>query len=67
ANPLGAIASAALLLRYSCRLEREARALENAISKALADGYGTPDLKSQPNRVSTNELGDIVRQNLAEN
>jgi 3-isopropylmalate dehydrogenase len=64
ANPLGAIASAALLLRYTCKLEREAKALEDAISKALADGYGTPDLKSQPKRVSTTELGDVVRQHL---
>jgi len=64
ANPLGAIASAAMLLRYTCKLEREAKALEDAISKALADGYGTPDLKSQPKRVSTTELGDVVRRHL---
>jgi 3-isopropylmalate dehydrogenase len=62
ANPLGAIASAALLLRYSCKLEREAKALEDAISKALANGYGTHDLKSQPKRVSTTELGGLVRR-----
>jgi 3-isopropylmalate dehydrogenase len=64
ANPLGAIASAAMLLRYTCKLEREAKALEDAISKALADGFGTPDLRSQPKRVSTTELGDAVRQNI---
>jgi 3-isopropylmalate dehydrogenase len=66
ANPLGAIASAAMLLRYSCKLEREAKALDQAISKALADGYGSPDLKSQPKRVSTTEMGDVIRRNLAE-
>ncbi len=65
ANPLGAIASAALLLRYTCKLEREARTLEDAISQALADGYGTADLKSQPRRVSTTEMGDVVRENVA--
>src|SRR5499427_10872871 len=64
ANPLGAIASAAMLLRYTCKLEREAKALEDAISRALADGYGTPDLKSQPVRVSTTELGDVVRRHI---
>ncbi len=64
ANPLGAIASAAMLLRYTCKLEREAKAIEDAISKALADGYGTPDLKSQPKRASTTELGDVVRRHL---
>ena len=62
ANPLGAIASAAMLLRYTCKLEREAKAIEDAISKALADGYGTPDVKSQPKRVSTTELGDVIRR-----
>ncbi|HMB28496.1 MAG TPA: 3-isopropylmalate dehydrogenase, partial [Blastocatellia bacterium] len=64
ANPLGAIASAAMLLRYTCKLEREAKALEDAISRALADDYGTPDLKSQPVRVSTTELGDVVRRHV---
>jgi 3-isopropylmalate dehydrogenase len=65
ANPLGAIASAAMLLRYTCKLEREAKTLEDAISKALADGYGTADLKSQPVRVSTTEMGDVIRENVA--
>src|SRR5262249_15253065 len=64
ANPLGAIASAAMLLRYTCRLEREAQALEDAISRALADRCGTPDLKSQTKRVSTTELGDGVRRHI---
>jgi 3-isopropylmalate dehydrogenase len=62
ANPLGAIASAAMLLRYSCQLEREARALEEAISRALKDGYGTPDLKSQTKIVTTSEMGEIIRR-----
>lgn len=66
ANPLGAIASAALLLRYTCKLEREARTLEDAISKALADGYGTPDLKNQSRQVRTSEMGDVVRRFVAE-
>src|SRR5499427_30625 len=64
ANPLGAILSAAMMLRHSFHLEREAKALEDAISRALADGYGTPDLKSQPVRVSTTELGDVVRRHI---
>jgi 3-isopropylmalate dehydrogenase len=67
ANPLGAIASAALLLRYTCKLEREAKALENAVSGALNAGYGTPDLKSQPNRAGTTELGEVVRKLVIEN
>lgn len=66
ANPLGAIASAAMLLRYTCKLEREAKTLEDAISQALADGYGTADLKSQSRQVSTTEMGDVVRRFVAE-
>src|SRR5262245_52217812 len=64
ANPLGAIASAAMLLRYTCRLEREALALEDAIGETLNEGYGTPDLKSQPNKVKTGDIGDIVRRKI---
>jgi 3-isopropylmalate dehydrogenase len=66
ANPLGAIASAALLLRYTCKLEREAKALEDAVSQALADGYGTADLKSQSRQVSTTEMGEVVRRHVGE-
>ncbi|MCI0336480.1 MAG: 3-isopropylmalate dehydrogenase [Acidobacteria bacterium] len=62
ANPLGAIASAALLLRYTCKLEREAKVLEDAIGKVLNEGYGTPDLKSQPKQITTSEMGEIVRR-----
>src|SRR5579875_2950138 len=44
ANPLGAIMSAALLLRYSFGLEREATSVENAVAAAIADGLRTADL-----------------------
>jgi 3-isopropylmalate dehydrogenase len=44
ANPVGAILSAAMLLRYSLGLEDEARAIEEAVRSALADGCRTPDL-----------------------
>jgi 3-isopropylmalate dehydrogenase len=64
ANPLGAIASAAMLLRHSFNLDREAKALEAAIGETLNKGYGTADLKSQPLKVTTSEMGEIVRQNV---
>lgn len=66
ANPLGAIASAALLLRHTCKLEGPAAALEAAISRILTEGYGTPDLKSQPNQVSTSEIGRQIRRHIAQ-
>jgi 3-isopropylmalate dehydrogenase len=62
ANPLGAIASVAMLLRYTCKLEREAQLIDDAIAKALNEGYGTPDLKSQAKMVSTGEMGEIIRK-----
>jgi 3-isopropylmalate dehydrogenase len=64
ANPLGAIASAAMLLRHTCKLEREARLLEGAISATLSEGYGTADLTNVKQRVSTTEMGDIIRRKL---
>ena len=66
ANPLGAIASAALLLRYTCKLEREARAVEDAIGTVLAAGYGTADLSNARHKVGTNEMGEIVRRQIRE-
>jgi 3-isopropylmalate dehydrogenase len=44
ANPIGAIASAVMLLRYGLRLEREAAALEQACEEVLASGVRTADL-----------------------
>ena len=44
ANPIGAILSAAMLLRYSLNLECEAAALERAVYRAISDGCRTADL-----------------------
>ena len=44
ANPIGAIASAAMLLRHVLNAEKEAAAIETAIGAALADGCRTADL-----------------------
>lgn len=44
ANPLGAILSAAMLLRWSLGREAAARAVEAAVGRALDDGYRTRDL-----------------------
>ncbi len=64
ANPIGTIASAALLLRHSLGLEAEAGLLEQAITDVLAEGYGTPDLKGALHPVSTTELGDRIRERI---
>ncbi|HWZ43879.1 MAG TPA: 3-isopropylmalate dehydrogenase [Candidatus Saccharimonadales bacterium] len=67
ANPLGAIASAAMMLRYSFNLEQEARDIETAIRSVLDDGYKTADLQNgRPGRpVSTSEIGKLVEQRVA--
>lgn len=57
ANPVGTILSAAMLLRHSLGRETEARALEGAVSAAIADGVRTPDLGG---RASTCELADAL-------
>ena len=44
ANPIGAILSAALLLRWSLHSERAARSIEAAVAAALATGFRTPDI-----------------------
>lgn len=44
ANPIGTILSAAMLLRYSLQEEAAAKAIEDAVDAALADGYRTADL-----------------------
>jgi 3-isopropylmalate dehydrogenase len=61
ANPLGAILSAAMLLRHSFQLETEAVAIEVAVRDVLAAGHRTRDLagKGQPS-VGTEEMGKLV-------
>jgi len=65
ANPLGAILSAALLLRYSFRLEREAASIESAVSQVLDAGYRTRDLvTSGQSATSTTQMGEKVRESV---
>ena len=44
ANPIATILSAAMMLRYSFSLEKEARAIEDAVASALSDGVRTKDI-----------------------
>jgi 3-isopropylmalate dehydrogenase len=60
ANPVAAIASAALMLRYSCRLENAADAIETAIAKVLKRGARTPDMMGKKRAVSTSRMGDLI-------
>jgi len=61
ANPLGAILSAALLLRHSFELEQEATCIENAVSAVLKDGHRTADLvQAGQSPIKTGEMGRNV-------
>jgi 3-isopropylmalate dehydrogenase len=66
ANPIGAIASAALLLRHAFGLGQEARLLEEAIARVLDEGAGTPDLGGATDVVGTAELGARIRRRFSE-
>jgi 3-isopropylmalate dehydrogenase len=61
ANPLGAILSAALLMRHAFQLEREARYIESAVAEVLAAGGRTRDLAAPgKGALSTSEIGNRV-------
>ncbi len=67
ANPIGAIASAAMLLRFSARMDKEAAEIEHAIEDALAAGARTKDLAGPGERVlSTREMGQAIEDALHE-
>ena len=69
ANPLGAILTAAMVLRHSANLEQDARAVEQAVHKVLDAGYRTADIArggENVQLVSTQEMGKHVHQALAE-
>jgi len=65
ANPIATIASAAMMLSYGFKLDKEAEAIEQAIVKTLDLGYRTKDMHSPGTRlVSTTEMGEVIRQHL---
>src|SRR6266850_841124 len=61
ANPLAAILSAAMMLRYSLDQDAAAARVEAAVRKVLAQGYRTGDIfQSGTRKVGTREMGDAV-------
>ena len=61
ANPIATILSAAMMLRFSFDLDKEADAIENAVSKVLKDGYRTIDIMSEGKmQIGTSEMGDKI-------
>lgn len=65
ANPIATILSAAMMLRYSFDLDKEADAIENAIKKVLDDGYRTGDIYSEGmKKVNCSQMGDLIAENI---
>lgn len=61
ANPIATILSAAMMLRYSLGLTREAQAVEGAVLKTLNEGYRTYDIMSDGStRVGTARMGELI-------
>lgn len=63
ANPVGTILSAAMLLRHSLGLEKEAHEVEGAVTRALEEGNHTADLGTK-RPLSTTQMGQAVRERL---
>ena len=61
ANPIATILSAAMMLRYSFDLDREAAAVEEAVQKVLSEGYRTPDIMAEGGiQVGTAQMGRLI-------
>lgn len=67
ANPIATILSAAMMLRYSFDLDKEADAMEAAVRQVLAEGYRTIDIMPQEEsrrggvtQVGTAQMGDLI-------
>lgn len=60
-NPIGMIASAALMLRYTFELEEEAKEIERAIRKVVRSGYVTKDFYAPCKQLlTTREMSEAI-------
>ena len=65
ANPIGTILSAAMMLRYSFDMPKEADAIENAVSRYLDDGWRTADIMSEGKTlVGCRKCGELIISNI---
>ena len=66
ANPIATILSAAMMLRFTFDLDKEATAIEDAVSQVLKDGYRTIDIMSEgKTQVGTEEIGNLICERIA--
>ncbi len=65
ANPIATLLSAAMMLRYSFDLDKEADAVEAAVRQVLAEGYRTADIWAEGCRkVGTAEMGGLIAERI---
>ena len=65
ANPIAAILSLAMMLKYSFGLNEASLAIENSIQTVLSEGFRTHDLEgSEENKLSTSDMGNKIVENL---
>ena len=65
ANPMATILSAAMMLRYTFGLGDEADAVERAVKEVLAEGYRTPDIAKDGEKVSgTEAVGSLIAEKI---
>lgn len=71
ANPIATILSAAMMLRYSFDLDKEADAVEQAVKQVLKEGYRTIDImpqeeekKAEVKQVGTVEMGRLISERI---
>ncbi len=60
-NPIATILSAAMMLRYSFGLTKEAQIVEAAVAEVLQEGYRTYDIMDEgKTKVGTKEMGELI-------
>ena len=65
ANPIATILSAAMMLRFSLNLDKEADAVEAAVQQVLKEGYRTGDIMSEGcTKVGTVQMGDLIAERI---
>lgn len=66
ANPIGTILSAAMMLRLSFNLEKEAKIIEDAVEKVIKQGYRTKDIAGKDTTrekiLGTRQMGDLISE-----
>ena len=65
ANPLATILAAAMLLRHSLELEKEATAIESAVASVLSDGLRSADIARGAESIGTQAMGQAVIDRLS--